>query len=584
MPVKTLKLAKTSQPESEIPEEEDAPEINPQLLRFGAYDPLTGHLKNANDFEAYDLYPQGLKPKNASFRMMVLGSSTTQFPQGKWPQYLTLLMAKRLGPTLTFNGATSGYFSSIELLKVLRDAPGIAPNLIISMSGIADIGFLHARPTTPLLHRNSATIANFLVGKAKAFSRVSYGVPQKIEPHELWLRNTRLTRVIAEELGIPYIVFLEPTLARGGLNPCPNEERFMNSDKMNRHLPNTGRSYKEEANFFYDRVQEALAERPDYYDHIVDISNVFEGHSLVYRDFRHPNERGNKLIARRMFDELVARADRYNLQRTTKSAARSAATEGEPAGYQVETCDAPDSSWIISFSGRRAETDQRKISAWGPFEFVKTLYGKNLHQFYVRDRDNLWYQYGVEGLSEGIDDAAKAIRAEAEKAPHKRIVTIGNSMGGYGAILYGILMGADKVIAFAPQSFIAHDMRAKNGDTRWQSDLSRIPDDDMPYPDLLPLIEANPQVKIAVYYCEGDALDKLHAERLRGLPNVSIHTLESDDHNVGRALKKLGLLAQIVDREIEDLPIPPVLTQETSIYSSSADKVVFSSTIDEDEC
>jgi len=582
MPAKTLTLAAANSDDSVT---EAAAEAKTQLLRFAAYDPLTGHLKNASDFEAYDLFPQGLKPSAASFRLMVLGSSTTQFPLGKWPQYLTMMLGKRLGPTLTFNGATSGYFSSIELLKVLRDAPGIRPDLIVSMSGIADIGFLHARPTTPLLHRNSGTIANFLVGKAKAFSRVSYGVPQKIEPHELWLRNTRLTRVIAEELGIPYIVFLEPTLARGGLNPCAKEEQLMNSDKMNRHLPNTGRSYKEEANFFYDRVQEALAARPEYYDHIVDISNVFEGHSIVYRDFRHANERGNKLIARRMFDELVARADRYNLTRKAKTAAPAAeAGAAEPAGYQVELCPEKDSSWIISFSGRRAETDQRKISAWGPFEFVKTLYGKNLHQFYVRDRDNLWYQYGIDGLAENIDAAAKAMHAEVQKAPHKRVVTIGNSMGGYAAILYGILAGVDKVIAFAPQSFISHDMRQQHGDKRWQSDLGRIPHEDMPYPDLLPLIEAHPEVKIAVYYCEGDELDKLHAERLRQLPNVSIHTLESDDHNVGRALKKLGLLAQIVDREIEDLPIPPVLTQDTSIYSAAADKVVFSSTIDEEEC
>lgn len=558
-----------------------------QLLRFAAYDPLIGHLKNASDYEAYDLYPPGLHQRDARFRLMVLGSSTTQFPKGMWPQFLTILLNSRVKSTLTYNGATSGYFSSIELLKVLRDTPGIDPNLIVSMSGIADIGMLHARPTTPLFHRNASSIANLLVGKVKAFSRTTYGVPEKIEAHELWLRNTRLIRVVAEELGVPYICFLEPTLARGGLNPCEKEKLIINSEKMNRQMPNTGRSYREEANYFYDNVQKALAERPDYYDHIVDISNVFEGHSVVYRDFRHANERGNKLIARRMFEELQARSERYPLKPragSVRQAKKANTNAPAPAGYQVETSEAADSNWIVTFSGRRAETEQRRISEWGPFEFVKTLHGKSLHQFFVRDRDNRWYQYGVDGLAPTIDTAAQAIRTEIDKAPHKRVVTMGNSMGGYAAILYGILMKADKVIAFAPQSFISAEMRNTHDDRRWQQDLGSIPEADMPYPDLLPVIEANPSVNISIYYCEGDALDKLHAERLRHLPNVSIHTLESDDHNVGRALKKLGLLAQIVDREIEGLPIPPVLTQETSIYSSATDKVVFSTSIDEDEC
>ncbi|MDQ0504612.1 SGNH/GDSL hydrolase family protein [Xanthobacter agilis] len=561
-----------------------------QLLRFAAFDPLVGHLKDASDFESYDLYPRDLPPRNAAFKVMVLGSSTTQFPRGQWPQFLSELLSKRVGRTLIYNGATSGYHSSIELLKILRDAPGIRPHLILSFSGIADIGFLHARPTTPFLHRNTSSIANFLVGRTKAFRRASFGVPEKIQPHDFWLRNTRLARVVSAELGIPYLCFLEPTLARGHLVPNPAESRLLESPQMTRLLPNTGRPYIEEANLFYDAVQKELREKPELYAHVIDISNVFEGYDSVYRDFRHASQRGNKLIARRILDEIMARAVQLRLRlrkvkpRPATPPATAPVVEEQNLGYRVDLSNAPASSWIVCFSGRRTEADRAAAAHWSPFEFVKSFYDKDLHQLYLRDQDNRWYQDGIVGLGDTIDTAAAGIAQKIQATPARQVVTIGNSMGGYAAILFGILTKADRVIAFAPQTFIDHQMRAAHGDDRWQSDLGAIPQDAMRYPDLLPLIEANPQVKISLYYCAGDKLDRIHAERLRRLPNVSIHTLASDDHNVARALKSLGLLAQVIDREIEGLPIPADLTEQTSIYSASADSVVFSSHIDESEC
>lgn len=573
---------------TDIPgDEAKAPENSPQLLRFGAFDPLVGHLKDQSDFESYDLFPKDLPPREAEFKIMVLGSSTTQFPKGQWPQFLAQVLTSRVGRTLIYNGATSGYHSSLELLKILRDAPGIRPNLIISFSGIADIGFLHARPTTPFMHRNTSSIANFLVGRSKAFNRAAFGVPEKIGPHEFWLRNTRLAQLVAAEYGVPYLCFLEPTLARGHLAPTPQESRLIDSPQMHRMLPNTGRPYKEEANLFYDAVQSLIREAPEQYRHIIDLSEVFEGESGVYRDFRHANQRGNKLIARRMSQEIFARAKEMGIRVHKPVKKPVAAPQPEPEavlGFRVEPSKAPDSSWIVCFSGRRTEADRAAAANWSPFEFVKSFYDKDLHQFYLRDQENRWYQDGVAGLGQSIADTATALGAKLKETPSKQVVTLGNSMGGYAAILFGILTKADRVIAFAPQTFIDPQMRKAHGDDRWEAELGAIPREAMPYPDLLPLAEANPAVKISIYYCTGDRLDTLHAERLRHLPNVTIHTLASDDHNVARALKQLGLLAQVIDREIEGLPIPANLTEETSIYSASANSVVFSNTIDEAEC
>lgn len=77
--------------------------------------------------------------------------------------------------------------------------------------------------------------------------------------------------------------------------------------EVKRSLNHVPRRYDEEVHYFYDNVQKAIAAEPEKYSHIIDISDVFEGESGVYRDYRHQNTRGNKLIAKRMFDEMLAK-------------------------------------------------------------------------------------------------------------------------------------------------------------------------------------------------------------------------------------------------------------------------------------
>ncbi len=300
-------MTDTAKQIQETMREKGNPDAADSLLRFSCFDPLIGFARDKNDIETYDIWPQGLRLRKANFIVMALGGSTSTWPRCEWSKNLIPHLKNLYGATLVFNGGMSGYGSSQEMLKLLRDAPAVNPNLIVSLSGVNDFGFLHARATTPLIHRYYNSVATHLVEGTGAFERASFGLSYKIEPWQHWLRNTRMMRLMAEELGSTYVTFLQPTLVRGHVTPGAGEQRMLAAPEVKRSLSRVPRNYEEEVHYFYDKVQEAIAAEPEKYSHIIDISDVFEGESGVYRDYRHQNTRGNKLIAKRMFDEMLAK-------------------------------------------------------------------------------------------------------------------------------------------------------------------------------------------------------------------------------------------------------------------------------------
>lgn len=49
----------------------------------------------------------------------------------------------------------------------------------------------------------------------------------------------------------------------------------------------------------------------------------------------------------------------------------------------------------------------------------------------------------------------------------RKTIFCGNSMGGYAALMFGYLMGVDKIIAFSPQTTINTKWLILNNDFRW---------------------------------------------------------------------------------------------------------------------
>lgn len=82
------------------------------------------------------------------------------------------------------------------------------------------------------------------------------------------------------------------------------------------------------------------------------------------------------------------------------------------------------------------------------FTFWKTFHKIQCHTIFFNSPVPEWYRCGIPDIPGGIRGAVKAIQDFAASVGATRIVTVGSSMGAYGAHLYGTMAGADHVLAF----------------------------------------------------------------------------------------------------------------------------------------
>jgi pimeloyl-ACP methyl ester carboxylesterase len=184
--------------------------------------------------------------------------------------------------------------------------------------------------------------------------------------------------------------------------------------------------------------------------------------------------------------------------------------------------DSDSRTLLIAFGGLRGRVDVP------PFEFLSVTGDFPVKRMYVRDLYQAWYHRGIPR------QRAKSLVGVADRlreliAPHdvERLVTIGNSSGGYAALVFASLLGADVALAFAPQTTIDPDAMADLGDRRWETHLRKLHDAGRIDPAWTDLREALPQhlganTRLQVYFNERLAIDRLHAERLAGIDAVRL--------------------------------------------------------------
>ncbi|MBT9595629.1 MAG: hypothetical protein IV094_06580 [Vitreoscilla sp.] len=71
---------------------------------------------------------------------------------------------------------------------------------------------------------------------------------------------------------------------------------------------------------------------------------------------------------------------------------------------------------------------------------------------FIKDWKNQWYNRSLRGLGDSYEEVASALRARLEG--YESVSTFGSSMGGYAALMFGDEIGARRVIAASPQTFL----------------------------------------------------------------------------------------------------------------------------------
>jgi acetyl esterase/lipase len=198
-----------------------------------------------------------------------------------------------------------------------------------------------------------------------------------------------------------------------------------------------------------------------------------------------------------------------------------------------------------------------------PFEFFAATGRLPVKRMLVRDLHQAWYHQGIRGHGTTIDSAAASLRELIARHDVDRLVVAGSSAGGYAALIFGSLLGADTVLAFGPQTVLDLDVLAEIDDHRWDDKLRELAAAGTLDSRWIDLRAALPGARCAdtryeIYFAEphGDrgepALhgDLCHAERLVGLESVRLYRFGKGGHRIARMLRETGALERILRRAV----------------------------------
>ncbi|MFZ5963389.1 tetratricopeptide repeat protein [Thalassococcus sp. BH17M4-6] len=148
---------------------------------------------------------------------------------------------------------------------------------------------------------------------------------------------------------------------------------------------------------------------------------------------------------------------------------------------------------------------------------------------YLRDPDRLLFTAGHAELGGDLDSAAEALQARIDSfGPRHSLTMIGVSAGGFGAVLFGARLKADRVVCFSSPTVVDRAFADSIGDRRARSILHRIETLAPDRPRLLrPVLDAqDPPLQLDLIYGADQPQDSAYAEVVRGAPGVTLYPIK----------------------------------------------------------
>ncbi|MBW4487889.1 MAG: cupin-like domain-containing protein [Trichocoleus desertorum ATA4-8-CV12] len=233
--------------------------------------------------------------------------------------------------------------------------------------------------------------------------------------------------------------------------------------------------------------------------------------------------------------------------------------ESTNASYLVDEIFS-DEPLIISF-GFVSWDSPPQFDFYGRTKTLSQLANKPINRILVRDLSNSWYQYGIPGLGKTVDEVVNSLKQLIDQIAPSKVITIGQSMGGYAAIMFGQLLDVAQIIAFGPLSCLDSAQAIAMGDTRWLSIMEALEANPptVRYFDLPTLCQTSSHTSdIHIFYGKKPDpetpgtvnLDDLHASRFSVLPNCKIRAFEESGHAIVKYLVDHQLMDDLLLKTI----------------------------------
>jgi acetyltransferase-like isoleucine patch superfamily enzyme/Flp pilus assembly protein TadD len=171
------------------------------------------------------------------------------------------------------------------------------------------------------------------------------------------------------------------------------------------------------------------------------------------------------------------------------------------------------------------------------FTGFKMLEPYSINKLFIRDPTQSWYGRKIEGFANGPDDIKDEIKKITDKFKPENIIFMGESMGGYAALLFGILLKVGRIIAFGPQMIL-------------NSKMPNMPKrhTELKYQNLYEILkEKIPKTKIDIWFGAEDLADVYNISDARYISNIKIFPVKHSPHNVFFYVDGLNLLKPLFD-------------------------------------
>lgn len=199
---------------------------------------------------------------------------------------------------------------------------------------------------------------------------------------------------------------------------------------------------------------------------------------------------------------------------------------------------------LLAFGGLKGQLD---IPA---FEFFSLSGDFPVKRTFVRDLRQSWYHRGLPGYGATIPEVAESLDREVEAADVDRVVVVGSSAGGYAAILFGTLLEVDTVLCFGAQTTVDPAALHAMDDPRWTDALEALDRDgalDRRWTDLGDVLSGrDAHARYDLFFDGQFGRDRRHAERLQGLPGVSMRPIDGGGHRVALRMRETGELERVL--------------------------------------
>jgi len=166
-------------------------------------------------------------------------------------------------------------------------------------------------------------------------------------------------------------------------------------------------------------------------------------------------------------------------------------------------------------------------------------------KFWLRDTSSAYWHGKLPGVDIGVLNLAKVIIEKIIESKAKKVMMVGLSMGGYGALLFGCLCNVDLVVSFSGQTYLPNHRRIKfKLYEKWKN--IEINENEIDLKILFNEYNKCNKTVYKLFYGNTNVGDFKYANHMKGQRGVELFPVNTHRHNTAAPVIKSGIFDKIM--------------------------------------